>query len=125
MSELKENQAKAEQYLKRFKDNVTGHFINGEMLIPEGAETFDNPSPIDNTNLGQVGAGTTADVDQACEAAEAAFDEWRDMPGAERKKVLHRFADWACWCYYAMEHALYAIHLEDSASARGGLYRCS
>jgi len=93
MSELKENQAKAEQYLKRFKDNVTGHFINGEMLIPEGAETFDNPSPIDNTNLGQVVAGTTADVDQACEAAEAAFDEWRDMPGAERKKVLHRFAD--------------------------------
>ena len=93
MSDLKENQAKAEQYLKRFKDTTTGHFINGEMIVPEGAETFDNPSPIDNTSLGQVVAGTTGDIDLACEAAEAAFDEWRDMPGAERKKILHRFAD--------------------------------
>ena len=54
MSELKENQVKAEQYLQRFKDAPTGHFINGEMIIPEDAEAFDNFSPIDNSNLGQV-----------------------------------------------------------------------
>jgi len=93
MSDLTQNQANAEKYLQRFKDNVTGHFIDGEMRVPEGAKTFDNLSPIDNASLGRVVEGSTADLNAACEAAESAFDEWRDMPGAERKKVLHRFAD--------------------------------
>jgi len=93
MSDLTQNLQLAEKYLQRFKDNVTGHFINGEMVTPEGAELFDNPTPIDNSSLGQVVAGTEADMDSACEAAEAAFDEWSNMPGSERKKILHRFAD--------------------------------
>ncbi|MGB0848214.1 MAG: aldehyde dehydrogenase family protein, partial [Thiolinea sp.] len=93
MSDFENNQQLASKYLQRFKDNVTGHFINGEMIVPEGAKTFSNPTPIDNTSLGEVVAGTEADVDRACEAAEAAFEEWRDVPGAERKKILTRFAD--------------------------------
>jgi len=83
MSELSNNQKLATQYLQRFNDTTTGHFINGKMLVPEGAEAFDNPSPIDNKSLGKIVAGTTADVDQACDAAQAAFADWRDMPGAE------------------------------------------
>jgi len=93
MSDLAKNLPLAEQYLQRFKDNTTGHFINGEMVVPQGAQLFDNPTPIDNTSLGQIVAGTEADMDLACEAASAAFDEWSEMPGAERKKILHRFAD--------------------------------
>ena len=93
MSDLAQNQATAEKYLQRFKDNATGHFINGEMVTPEGAKTFDNPSPIDNTSLGRVVEGSVADIDAACEAAQEAFADWRDMSGAERKKILHKFAD--------------------------------
>ena len=36
---------------------------------------------------------TTQDVDAAVQAAKKAFPAWRDMPGAERKKLLHHFAD--------------------------------
>ena len=93
MSDLEQNQATAEKYLQRFKDNVTGHFINGEAVIPQGAKTFENPTPIDNSNLGSVVEGTVADIDAACDAAQEAFEDWRDMPGAERKKILHKFAD--------------------------------
>ena len=50
-------------------------------------------TPIDNTSLGQVAEGTAEDIDAACKAAQAAFPAWRDMPGKERKKILHRFAD--------------------------------
>ena len=93
MSDLAQNQALAEKYLQRFNKEVTGHFINGEKVVPEGARTFTNLSPIDNQSIGEVVAGTDADMDRACEAAAAAFPDWRDITGAERKKILTRFAD--------------------------------
>ncbi len=91
--ELADNVQRAERYLQRFAENVTGHLINGAFVVPQGAETFANLTPVDNTPLGQVVAGTEHDVDLAAEAANAAFAEWRDMPGAARKKLLNNLAD--------------------------------
>lgn len=93
MSDLNTNQQLAEKYLQRFRDNTTGHYINGEWVLPEGHETFTNTSPDNQESLGEVIKGTSADADLACEAAGAAFNEWRDLNGAERKKILHNFAD--------------------------------
>ncbi|MFT5656672.1 MAG: 5-carboxymethyl-2-hydroxymuconic-semialdehyde dehydrogenase, partial [Arenicella sp.] len=93
MSEFEANLSAVEGFLKKFKSNVTGHFINGCFVVPDGAELFENTSPVDQSSLGQVAIATEADVDQACEAAEAAFPAWRDMPGSERKALLHHFAD--------------------------------
>ncbi len=93
MSDFDQNMAAASRYLQPFKDQVTGHFINGERVIPAGSKTFDNTTPTDNSSLGQVVEGSAEDVNAACEAAQAAFPEWRDMPGAERKKLLNHFAD--------------------------------
>lgn len=90
---LLKNQQLATHYLQRFRQQTTGHFIQGEWLIPQGATTFDNLTPIDNSSLGQIVAGTVADADQACEAASAAFAGWRDLAGSERRKILYRFAD--------------------------------
>lgn len=87
------NLASAEHYLQRFKTTATGHCINGKISVPKGAKTYTNITPVDNTSLGEVVEGTAADVDKACDAAEAAFPAWRDMPGAERKKLLNHFAD--------------------------------
>lgn len=93
MSDLDQNQSLADGYLQRFQQNVTGHFINGQWTATDGAKTFDNLTPIDNTSLGRVVEGTVADVDQACEAAENAFAEWRATPGADRKRILNKLAD--------------------------------
>lgn len=93
MSGHSDNLAKANTYLERFKQATTGHFINGAFEVPAGANTFDNLTPVDNTSLGAVVQGTVDDVDRACDAAAAAFADWRDMPGAARKKLLHGFAD--------------------------------
>lgn len=93
MSTLAENQQKANQYLARFKSNVTGHFINGEFLVPANNETFDNLSPIDNQSLGKVASGTIEDIDAAARAAEAAFADWREISGKERQKILLNMAD--------------------------------
>lgn len=93
MSELDANKKLASTYLERFAANTTTHFINGQWTSAQGIESFDNLSPIDNVSLGKVVSGTAADVDAACLAAQAAFPGWRDTPGAERKKILNRFAD--------------------------------
>lgn len=93
MSDFDQNMAAARRYLQPFADTVTGHYINGERVVPAGSKTYDNTTPTDNTSLGRVVEGSTADIDEACKAAEAAFPAWRDMPGAERKKLLNHFAD--------------------------------
>jgi len=91
MSEFENNLNRSTQYLTRFKNSPVGHFIDGEFYVND--KTFTNLTPVDNTALGEVSEGTEVDVDKACVAAAKAFPAWRDMPGAERKKILHHFAD--------------------------------
>lgn len=86
-----DNLTAAANYLARFKSNTTGHYINGQFT--QSAESFDNLSPADGQSLGQVSAGTASDIDQAVDAASTAFKEWGSMPGKQRQKILHRFAD--------------------------------
>ena len=90
---FQENQLRAREYLKRFSSNTSGHYINGTWTDTRASETFDNIAPADNTSLGKIVAGTDGDMDNACEAAEAAFEEWAAMPGTARKKLLNHFAD--------------------------------
>ena len=91
MSEFENNLSRAENYLSRFKNVPLGHFVDGEFYSNQS--TFTNFTPVDNTSIGEVSEGTEADMDKACEAAKKAFPAWRDMPGVERKKLLHHFAD--------------------------------
>lgn len=91
--QLEQNLATAQQYLARFRDNTLGHFINGEWTLGSKGETFDNLTPTDNTSLGKVVRGTLEDVDAACNAAQNAFQQWAEMPGSERKQILHKLAD--------------------------------
>lgn len=93
MSDFDNNTAKAADYLKPFKTSTTGHFIGGQFEVPNNAKTYTNTTPVDQSELGQIVEGTAEDADRACEAAERAFADWRDVSGAERKKLLHHFAD--------------------------------
>ena len=93
MSDFEANLCTVAPFLERYRANTTGHFINGEMVVPAASPTYDNITPVDNTSIGAVVAGSEDDVDTACAAAAAAFPEWRDVDGAERKKVLNHFAD--------------------------------
>ena len=93
MAGYAENKTRADDYLARFRTATTGHFIDGRFQVPKGSATYTNITPVDNSSLGQVVAGSVADMDRACAAAEAAFIGWRDMPGAQRKDLLRHFAD--------------------------------
>ncbi len=91
--ELKQNLADAEKLIKRFRDQPLPHFIDGKHDQGRSGKTFENVTPVDNNVIGKVAAGNAGDIDAACTAADAAFGEWKAMPGKERKKLLHRVAD--------------------------------
>jgi 5-carboxymethyl-2-hydroxymuconic-semialdehyde dehydrogenase len=84
--------ARAEQALARFAAEPLGHFVDGRPVVGEG-EVFENRSPVDARLLARVTDATGAEVARAARAAQRAFPAWRAMPGAERRRLLHRIAD--------------------------------
>ena len=90
--EFEANCRDAEKFLARFRGETLGHHIGGKPAAGDG-ETFENLTPIDNSAINKVAAGTEADIDAAARAAKEAFAEWRDLPGAQRRKMLHGLAD--------------------------------
>ena len=93
MSELENNLRDIERLLAPLSKDVLPHFINGKRDPGRSGKTFDGYTPVDNSVIGKVAAGNADDIDAACQAAAAAFEEWREMPGDERKKILHKIAD--------------------------------
>ena len=92
-SEFDKNLRDAAVLIERFSVEPLPHFIAGKRDSGRSGKTFNNITPVDNSVMGQVAAGNADDIDAACRAAEEAFVEWRDLPGRERKKVLHKVAD--------------------------------
>ena len=93
MSDLENNLHSLEKLLAPLKAETLPHFINGKRDPGRSGKTFEGYTPVDNSIIGSVAAGNADDIDAACNSAEAAFDEWRDMPGKERKRLLNKVAD--------------------------------
>ena len=92
MSQLDQNIAKLSGYLSRFADGGIKNRINGQDC--EGAAgVFQNTSPVDKSVICNVAHGTAADIDAAAKSAADAFPAWRDMPAAERRKILINVAE--------------------------------
>jgi 5-carboxymethyl-2-hydroxymuconic-semialdehyde dehydrogenase len=84
--------ARADAALARFRAEPLGHFIGGAPVAGQG-EAFENRSPVDGRLLGRVLDATAPEVAAAGAAARDAFPAWRALPGAERRRLLHRVAD--------------------------------
>src|SRR6195952_3573899 len=87
------NRDRAAPLLKQLRADGIGHIIDGKIVPSISGDTFETNSPIDNSTLASVARGNAEDIDRAATAAALAFKAWRDMPGAARKKLLHRVAD--------------------------------
>lgn len=93
MSELEINLRDLQKLLPALTEETLPHFIDGKRDPGRSGKSFAGYTPIDNSIIGDVAAGDAGDIDAACRAAEAAFAEWRDLPGKERKHLLHKVAD--------------------------------
>ena len=76
--------------------DYTDLYIRGGWVRPSGDATISVISPSTEQRIGSVPDGTESDIDDAVEAARAAFtgpDGWGSWSAARRAEVLGRFAD--------------------------------
>ena len=93
MSDLNNNLQSIEKLIAPLQAETLPHFIDGKRDPGRSGKTFDGYTPVDNSIIGKVAAGNAEDIDAACQSAATAFEQWRTMPGSERKKLLHKVAD--------------------------------
>ncbi|MBV9731172.1 MAG: aldehyde dehydrogenase family protein [Verrucomicrobia bacterium] len=67
-----------------------GHFINGRFV--EGSNRFEVINPANKAVIATVSQGSSAEIDQAVQAAGAAFEHWRALSGHERARYLYAIA---------------------------------
>ncbi|MEL7131372.1 MAG: 5-carboxymethyl-2-hydroxymuconate semialdehyde dehydrogenase [Pseudomonadota bacterium] len=93
MSALAKNIAKLAPHLKRINETGILNHISGQAQPAAAGQCFDTTSPVDDSLIARVARSDASDIDAAAQAAKSAFPTWRDMPVAERKRILHAIAD--------------------------------
>jgi betaine-aldehyde dehydrogenase len=69
-----------------------GLYIGGKWQESADGGTFETINPSNLEKLGEVPEATEKDIDQAVAAAKTAFEEWRQVPMAERARCLEALA---------------------------------
>ena len=67
------------------------NFINGKFVDASGTKKLAVISPVDGNHLSDVPLSTTKDLDEAVNAAKAAFPSWSKTPIKERVQVFFRY----------------------------------
>ncbi len=92
MSVLDANLEKLGRLLERFRNGGIPNRIAGQDQ-PGASGVFQSISPVDKSVICDVARSSEADVDTAANAAHDAFPAWRDLPAAERRKILLNIAE--------------------------------
>jgi len=71
------------------------HYINGSDVPPSSGEYFETQNPYSGLTWAEVARGNAADVEQAVQAAHAAFEspQWAGLSATQRGALLYRLAD--------------------------------
>ncbi len=70
-----------------------GNFIGGKFVPPHSGYYLDDISPSTEEVIAQIPDSDERDIDDAVQAAKAAFPSWSRTPAAERSKLLLKLAD--------------------------------
>ena len=70
-----------------------GHFIGGKPVAGTSGRTADVFNPASGQFTGKVALASTAEVDAAVEAANAAWPAWASMPPLRRARVMFKFKE--------------------------------
>lgn len=70
------------------------NYIGGKWVQSESGAVFDNVNPADTQDvIGRFPLSTKADVNRAVNAAQEAFDGWRNTPAPRRAEILFRLGE--------------------------------
>jgi aldehyde dehydrogenase (NAD+) len=64
------------------------HYIDGEWVSGTGSERFKSENPATGETVGTFKRGSPEDVKSAVDAADEAFDEWRELSRIQRAEYL-------------------------------------
>ncbi len=92
MSEFETRKAALAALLKA-RSGPIENLVGGTSQPALSGATFATTSPVDDSHIADVARSDAADIDAAAKAAKQAFPAWAAMPGAARKKLLHKIAD--------------------------------
>lgn len=70
-----------------------GNYIGGKFVEPVLGKYFDVISPIDGKVFTQVAHSTKEDLELAVDAADKAFQTWKNTSATERSIMLNKIAD--------------------------------
>ena len=91
MAQAKKAVAKSSKQAYRASSRTSvktyNNYIGGEWVPSESGEVFENTNPADTEDIiGRFQLSTSDDVNAAINAAQSAFDGWRNLPapGAQR-----------------------------------------
>jgi len=74
--------------------NTYHNYIDGKWVASESGEMFENINPADNRDIvGRFPLSTSDDVNAAVNAAQNAFDRWRNTPAPKRAELLFRLGE--------------------------------
>ncbi len=65
--------------------------INGEMIQSQSEQWLPVTNPATQEVIAQVPCATEAEVEQAIDAAKAAFETWKETPVGERARLMLRY----------------------------------
>ncbi|HKN83501.1 MAG TPA: aldehyde dehydrogenase family protein, partial [Pyrinomonadaceae bacterium] len=70
------------------------NYIDGKWVGSQSGEMFENINPADNRDVvGRFPLSTSDDVNAAVNAAQNAFDRWRNTPAPKRAELLFRLGE--------------------------------
>jgi len=87
-----ESEGPALEWIRQHDDGRLGHFINGHWMPPAEGQYFETINPATKAVLARVAQGSTADVDAAVAAANAAAPGWAGLPAHARARYLYALA---------------------------------
>src|ERR1044072_9227560 len=70
------------------------NYINGKWVESQSGEMFENINPADTRDIiGRFPLSTSGDIYAAVNAAQGAFDRWRNTPAPKRAELLFRLGE--------------------------------
>ena len=91
---LAKNSSRRSQRTTRATVKTYQNYIGGKWIPSESGEVFENINPADTDDvIGRFPSSTSADVNAAVNAAQGAFDGWRNTPAPRRAEILFRLGE--------------------------------
>ncbi len=91
---LAKNSSRRSQRPTRAAVKTYHNYIGGKWIPSESGEVFENINPADTGDvIGRFPSSTSADVNAAVNAAQGAFDGWRNTPAPRRAEILFRLGE--------------------------------